>query len=100
LTAWGRDSDVGRASDGQPVAKIGNNGMSRHRHVHIGAWKDDTPYQIRSYLNAMGVAKQAESADPNDGSGCTASRVIRPRRCTPTGPGHAPNVPIGDAPDS
>jgi hypothetical protein len=69
LTAWGRDSDVGRASDGQPVAKIGNNGMSRHRHVHIGAWKDDTPYQIRSYLNAMGVAKQAESADPNDGSG-------------------------------
>jgi hypothetical protein len=32
---------------GQPVAKVGNNGFSRIPHVHIGAWKGQTPLQIR-----------------------------------------------------
>jgi murein DD-endopeptidase MepM/ murein hydrolase activator NlpD len=32
---------------GQPVARVGNNGFSRHPHVHIGAWKGNTPLQIR-----------------------------------------------------
>lgn len=32
---------------GQIIAKVGNNGQSRHPHIHIGAWKDKTPLQIR-----------------------------------------------------
>jgi hypothetical protein len=36
------------------LARIGNNGMSRNPHVHIGAWRDKTPLQIRFDLAAMG----------------------------------------------
>lgn len=32
---------------GQPIARVGNNGYSRSPHVHIGAWKDNAPLQIR-----------------------------------------------------
>ena len=32
---------------GEPVGKVGNNGYSRHPHVHIGAWKGEEPLQIR-----------------------------------------------------
>ena len=32
---------------GQPVAKVGNNGYSRNPHVHVAAWIDKTPLQIR-----------------------------------------------------
>lgn len=32
---------------GQPVAKVGNNGYGRIPHVHMGAWKGETPLQIR-----------------------------------------------------
>lgn len=39
---------------GDWVAKVGNNGMSRHPHIHIGAWKGDQPLQIRFDLAAMG----------------------------------------------
>jgi len=39
---------------GQVVAQVGNNGYSRHPHIHIGAWKDDKPLQIRFDLRAMG----------------------------------------------
>jgi len=34
-------------TSGQPFAMIGNNGYARNPHVHVGAWKDDTPLQIR-----------------------------------------------------
>ncbi|MGE3465344.1 MAG: M23 family metallopeptidase, partial [Pyrinomonadaceae bacterium] len=37
---------------GQPFAKIGNNGFGRNPHVHIGAWRDKTPLQIRFDLRA------------------------------------------------
>ena len=37
--------DVVRA--GQVVAHVGNNGYSRSPHIHVGAWKGETPYQIR-----------------------------------------------------
>ncbi|MEM9235103.1 MAG: M23 family metallopeptidase [Pseudomonadota bacterium] len=37
---------------GQPFAVVGNNGFSRSPHVHIGAWKGTTPYQIRHDLKA------------------------------------------------
>ena len=46
--AEGEEVDAGTV-----VARIGNNGMSRHPHVHVGAWKDDTPYQVRFDLEAM-----------------------------------------------
>jgi len=39
---------------GDRVAKVGNNGMARHPHIHIGAWRGDAPLQIRFDLAAMG----------------------------------------------
>lgn len=38
---------------GQAIARVGNNGYSRHPHVHIGAWKGDQPFQIRFDLSKM-----------------------------------------------
>ncbi|WP_394173519.1 M23 family metallopeptidase [Thalassotalea litorea] len=32
---------------GESVATIGNNGYSRNPHLHIAAWQNDTPMQIR-----------------------------------------------------
>jgi murein DD-endopeptidase MepM/ murein hydrolase activator NlpD len=32
---------------GQVVARVGNNGYARNPHIHVGAWKGQTPYQIR-----------------------------------------------------
>lgn len=43
-----------RVEAGQPVAHCGNNGFSLHPHVHVGAWLDETPLQIRFDLVAMG----------------------------------------------
>lgn len=43
-----------KVTAGQPVAKVGNNGMSRHPHIHIGAWKGEEALQIRFDLAAMG----------------------------------------------
>lgn len=41
-------------SAGQVVALLGNNGSSRAPHVHIGAWRDRTPLQVRFDLGALG----------------------------------------------
>jgi hypothetical protein len=41
-------------SAGQQVALVGNNAVSRAPHVHLGAWKNDTPLQIRFDLHALG----------------------------------------------
>lgn len=32
---------------GEKVAVVGNNGYSRNPHIHIGAWRDEEPLQIR-----------------------------------------------------
>ena len=32
---------------GELVARVGNNGYSRNPHVHVAAWKGNTPLQIR-----------------------------------------------------
>lgn len=32
---------------GEPVAMFGNNGFARSPHVHVAAWKESTPLQIR-----------------------------------------------------
>lgn len=45
---------------GQVVAHVGNNGFSRNPHIHVGAWKDQTPYQIRWDLRS-GVAQESEA---------------------------------------
>lgn len=42
---------------GQPFAKVGNNGFSRSPHIHVGAWRDKTPLQIRFDLRAAGKLK-------------------------------------------
>lgn len=39
---------------GSVVGLCGNNGYSMHPHVHVGAWRDETPMQIRFDLAAMG----------------------------------------------
>lgn len=44
-----------RVRAGQPIARVGNNGYSRHPHVHIGAWKDERPLQIRFDLSRMAI---------------------------------------------
>ena len=41
-----------RVEAGNVVAKVGNNGNSRGPHVHVGAWKDETPLQIQVDLYA------------------------------------------------
>lgn len=43
-----------RVSAGDVVAKVGNNGYSRHPHIHVGAWKGQTPLQISFDLQMMG----------------------------------------------
>ncbi|OME92288.1 M23 family metallopeptidase [Paenibacillus lautus] len=39
---------------GDVIARVGNNGYARHPHIHIGAWNDEGPLQIRFDLKAMG----------------------------------------------
>lgn len=39
---------------GQVVGTVGNNGYSRHPHIHLGAYIDETPLQIRFDLRAVG----------------------------------------------
>ena len=50
-----------RVSAGQAVAKVGNNGMSRAPHIHVGAWReaDAMPMQLRWDLRAMGKVFEA-----------------------------------------
>ena len=43
-----------RVTAGQPVARAGNNGPAWSPHVHVGAWRDDTPLAVRFDLVAMG----------------------------------------------
>jgi hypothetical protein len=47
-----------RVVAGQPVAYIGNNGFGRSPHTHIGAWRGETPLQIRFDLRAMARLRQ------------------------------------------
>ncbi len=47
---------------GQPVAKVGNNGFGRAPHIHVGAWRDKTPLQIRFDLRA--AAKLHKEKNP------------------------------------
>lgn len=52
-----KEGDTVRA--GEPVAKVGNNGYGRHPHIHVGAWRDKTPLQIRFDLRAKAALSRA-----------------------------------------
>jgi murein DD-endopeptidase MepM/ murein hydrolase activator NlpD len=43
-----------RVISGQPVAKVGNNGPAWFPHTHVGAWKANSPLQVRFDPIAMG----------------------------------------------
>jgi hypothetical protein len=49
------EGDTVRA--GQFVARVGNNGYGRSPHIHVGAWKGQTPYQIRWDLHRPAAAQ-------------------------------------------
>lgn len=47
---------VGDSVDaGQKIAQVGNNGMSRHPHIHLGAWRGTVPLQVRFDQTKMGA---------------------------------------------
>jgi len=43
-----------KVESGQVIAHVGNNGFSRHPHIHMGAYKGEEPMQIRFDQAAMG----------------------------------------------
>ena len=43
-----------QVKQGQTVALVGNNGFARNPHIHVGAYKGTTPYQIRWDLRLIG----------------------------------------------
>ena len=47
-------------SAGAEVALIGNNAVSKAPHVHVGAWRDESPLQIRFDLHALGKLRSPE----------------------------------------
>lgn len=53
-----------RVPTGAVVAKVGNNATSRAPHVHVGAWKDETPLQIQVDLYA--AERSGTDAEDND----------------------------------
>src|SRR5690606_12621701 len=50
-----------RVGYGDEVARIGNNGYGRTPHVHVGAWRERTPLQIRWDQRYMNGANKPES---------------------------------------
>ncbi|AKU92540.1 M23 family metallopeptidase [Vulgatibacter incomptus] len=49
-----------RVAAGQPIGLVGNNGQSRHPHIHVGAWRDGRPLQIRFDLKAIAELAKRE----------------------------------------
>jgi len=43
-----------QVKSGQVIALVGNNGVARTPHIHIGAWRGQQPLQIRFDLAALG----------------------------------------------
>lgn len=43
-----------RVTAGDVLGRVGNNGYSRFPHLHIGAWRGESPLQIRFDLRALG----------------------------------------------
>lgn len=51
---------------GQPLGVVGNNGFARAPHIHLGAWRDKTPLQVRFDLRAMAALRGKASAGKAD----------------------------------
>ena len=47
-----------RVRAGQPLGVVGNNGFARAPHIHIGAWRDKMPLQIRFDLRATAALRK------------------------------------------
>ena len=63
MVMFGHITDIGvkvgdEIAAGQPFAKVGNNGFSRTPHIHVGAWRNKTPLQVRFDLRAMGKMRK------------------------------------------
>jgi hypothetical protein len=58
-----------RVRTGQVLGTVGNNGYGRSPHIHIGAWYEGTPLQIRFYLG-----KRAERTKPAPGKAREAKK--------------------------
>ena len=54
-----------RVQAGQVIAKVGNNGFSSAPHAHIGAFRGQTPLQIRFDLEKMGKLRGQLSLSPS-----------------------------------
>lgn len=50
---------------GSVLGVVGNNGYSRHPHIHLGAWRDGVPLQIRFDQVALGQLLAARSESNN-----------------------------------
>lgn len=53
-----------RVVAGQAVAVVGNNGISRSPHLHVGALRDGRPLQLRWDLRAMAARRREHAAQP------------------------------------
>ncbi len=49
---------------GEVVAEIGNNGVSKAPHVHVGAWRGETPLQVRFDLRVLGELRRSGRRAP------------------------------------
>jgi hypothetical protein len=56
-------SEGDKIAAGDIVASVGNNGYSRQPHVHIGAWRDETPLQIRFDQKLMRIEAEPPAAE-------------------------------------
>lgn len=49
-----------RVRAGDVVGRLGNNGFSWHPHLHVGAWRGDTPLQVRFDLAVRGRQRREQ----------------------------------------
>lgn len=69
-----------RLDYGDPVARIGNNGYGRSPHLHIGAWKDDKPLQIRWDQTRMKLPPEHRKPEPQESPAAVAPEPAKPKR--------------------
>lgn len=55
-----------RVEAGEVLGLVGNNGNSRNPHIHVGAWRDGVPLQIRFDLREMGRLRARAAAKNSD----------------------------------
>ena len=50
-----------RVEAGQLIATVGNNGFSRKPHIHVGAFRENKPFQLRWDLRAIAKTRMSRS---------------------------------------